>query len=137
MTPRSGWYSCASERGGGIACWLELMRTLNGRAPRDVLFVASSGHELGHRRRLRSLDRRLERRRRYRSDPHCRDLLSLVYACVPSCLRSRNWTWCGKHTRLLVRPLSRRRLKLGKQLAQLASTIRTVGSHVSRGSNCR
>lgn len=49
MTPRSGWYACASERGGGIACWLELMRTLHGRRPpRDVLFVASSGHELGH-----------------------------------------------------------------------------------------
>ncbi len=49
MTPRSGWYSCASERGGGIACWLELMRTLRAQQPiRDVLFVASSGHELGH-----------------------------------------------------------------------------------------
>ena len=49
MTPRSGWYSCASERGGGIACWLELMRTLRAQPPlRDVLFVASSGHELGH-----------------------------------------------------------------------------------------
>ncbi len=49
MTPRSGWYTCASERGGGIACWLEVMRTLS-RAPlrRDVVFVASSGHELGH-----------------------------------------------------------------------------------------
>ena len=49
MTPRSGWYSSASERGGGIACWLELMRvTLEARPPRDVIFVASSGHELGH-----------------------------------------------------------------------------------------
>ena len=49
MTPRSGWYWCASERGGGIACWLELMRTLRAARPvRDVLFVASSGHELGH-----------------------------------------------------------------------------------------
>jgi putative aminopeptidase FrvX len=49
MTPRSGWYSSASERGGGIACWLELMRMLqHARPPRDVLFVASSGHELGH-----------------------------------------------------------------------------------------
>jgi hypothetical protein len=48
MTPRSGWWSCASERGGGIACWLELMRGLRGMKPaRDVLFVASSGHELG------------------------------------------------------------------------------------------
>ena len=49
MTPRSGWYSCASERGGGIVCWLELMRTFARQQPeRDVMFVASSGHELGH-----------------------------------------------------------------------------------------
>jgi len=49
MTPRSGWYWCASERGGGIACWLELIRDLRQAKPaRDVIFVASSGHELGH-----------------------------------------------------------------------------------------
>jgi hypothetical protein len=49
MTPRSGWYACASERGGGIVCWLELIRTFTRSQPeRDVLFVASSGHELGH-----------------------------------------------------------------------------------------
>jgi hypothetical protein len=49
MTPRSGWWTCASERGGGIACWLELMRELRAVRPaRDVMFVASSGHELGH-----------------------------------------------------------------------------------------
>lgn len=49
MTPRSGWYWCASERGGGLACWLELMRILHREKPaRDVVFVASSGHELGH-----------------------------------------------------------------------------------------
>jgi len=49
MTPRSGWYWCASERGGGIACWLEIMRTLrHASLKRSVLFVASSGHELGH-----------------------------------------------------------------------------------------
>ena len=49
MTPRSGWYWCASERGGGLACWLELMRVLRQAKPaRDVVFVASSGHELGH-----------------------------------------------------------------------------------------
>jgi len=48
MTPRSGWWACASERGGGIACWLELIRAMRGMKPaRDVLFVASSGHELG------------------------------------------------------------------------------------------
>jgi len=48
MTPRSGWWSCASERGGGIACWLELMRVMRKEKPaRDVIFIASSGHELG------------------------------------------------------------------------------------------
>jgi len=49
MTPRSGWYWCASERGGGIAIWLEVMRALRTTRPqRSILFVASSGHELGH-----------------------------------------------------------------------------------------
>ncbi|HEY7171703.1 MAG TPA: hypothetical protein VH417_12720 [Vicinamibacterales bacterium] len=49
MTPRSGWYWCASERGGGIAVWLEVMRALRTSPPRrPVWFVASSGHELGH-----------------------------------------------------------------------------------------
>lgn len=48
MTPRSGWWQCASERGGGIACWLETMRVLaTGQPERDCLFVACSGHELG------------------------------------------------------------------------------------------
>jgi hypothetical protein len=50
MTPRSGWWSCASERGGGIACWIELMRGMREMKPaRDVIFVASTGHEIGYR----------------------------------------------------------------------------------------
>lgn len=49
MTPRSGWWQCASERGGGIACWLEIMRVVSEVRPdRTVRFIASSGHELGH-----------------------------------------------------------------------------------------
>jgi hypothetical protein len=49
MTPRSGWWWCASERCGGLTCWLEIMRATRDANPaRDVLFVASSGHELGH-----------------------------------------------------------------------------------------
>ncbi len=49
MTPRSGWWSCASERGGGIAVWLEVLRDLAGAQPeRDVSFTANTGHELGH-----------------------------------------------------------------------------------------
>lgn len=49
MTPRSGWYWCASERGGGLACWLEIMRALRTAwLPRTIHFVATSGHELGY-----------------------------------------------------------------------------------------
>lgn len=49
MTPRSGWWQCVSERGGGLACWLEIMRAVAAARPdRTVRFVASSGHELGH-----------------------------------------------------------------------------------------
>jgi hypothetical protein len=48
MTLRSGWWSCASERGGGIVCWLELMRAFrHAKRARTVRFVASSGHEIG------------------------------------------------------------------------------------------
>jgi hypothetical protein len=49
MTPRSGWWNCASERGGGIAAWLEVARGVAAARPRrTVEFVASTGHELGH-----------------------------------------------------------------------------------------
>jgi len=49
MTPRSGWWNCASERGGGLACFLEVARATAAALPkRTVHFVASSGHELGH-----------------------------------------------------------------------------------------
>jgi hypothetical protein len=49
MTPRSGWWMCASERGGGLASWLEIIRAVAARrARRPLLLVASSGHELGH-----------------------------------------------------------------------------------------
>ena len=49
ITPRSGWWRCAAERGGGLACWLETIRAMaEARPARRVLFLASSGHELGH-----------------------------------------------------------------------------------------
>lgn len=49
ITPRSGWWHCTSERGGGLACWLETMRAAAAARPsRTIEFVASSGHELGH-----------------------------------------------------------------------------------------
>ena len=49
MTPRSGWWHCASERGGGIACWVEAIRAVAAAKPaRSLIAIASSGHELGH-----------------------------------------------------------------------------------------
>ena len=49
MTPRSGWHANASERGGGLVCWLETMRAVRASScRRTVKFIASSGHELGH-----------------------------------------------------------------------------------------
>ena len=49
MTPRSGWWACAAERAGGIACWLEVLGRLGeANAMRSAIFVATTGHELGH-----------------------------------------------------------------------------------------
>ena len=49
MTPRSGWWACASERGGGIAAWLEMLRAVYAAGSlRTFVFTANSGHELGH-----------------------------------------------------------------------------------------
>lgn len=49
MTPRSGWWHSTSERGGGLVCWLEVMRALAANRPaRSTYFLSSSGHELGH-----------------------------------------------------------------------------------------
>ena len=58
-TPRSGWWHCAGERGGGIACWLEVMQAVHeARPPRDVIFLATSAHELG----VQGIDVFLEKR---------------------------------------------------------------------------
>jgi hypothetical protein len=49
MTPRSSWWQSTSERGGGLVCWLESLRTVTASPPAcDVVFTANSGHELGH-----------------------------------------------------------------------------------------
>ncbi len=45
-TPRSGWFDCAGERGGGVAAWLHIARW----AARDLhdhnlAFLCNSGHE--------------------------------------------------------------------------------------------
>lgn len=48
MTPRSALWHAASERGGGIAAFLEIAYALSAQqAARDVIFIAHSGHEIG------------------------------------------------------------------------------------------
>ena len=45
-TPRSGWFTCAAERGSGLAVWLSLAEWLAGETrPVNLEFVCTSGHE--------------------------------------------------------------------------------------------
>lgn len=45
-TPRSGWFTCAAERGAGVAVWLSLASWLASAKPGvNLEFVATSGHE--------------------------------------------------------------------------------------------
>jgi hypothetical protein len=61
MTPRSGWWRSTSERGGGLVCWLEVMRALTAKRPaRTAHFISSSGHELGHLGLASFIERRPE-----------------------------------------------------------------------------
>ena len=54
MTPRSGWWHCAAERGGGLACWMESIRAVSAAkpartatsSPRAVTNLAISGSTL-------------------------------------------------------------------------------------------
>ena len=49
MTPKSSWWTSTAERGGGIALWLALLRRCAAERPnRNMVFIATSGHELGH-----------------------------------------------------------------------------------------
>jgi hypothetical protein len=49
MTPRSSWWQSTAERGGGLVCWLEVLRALMAAPPRQsVVMTANTGHELGH-----------------------------------------------------------------------------------------
>ncbi|MBW8812726.1 MAG: hypothetical protein JF588_04815 [Caulobacterales bacterium] len=45
-TPRSGWFTCAGERGTGLAVWLLLARwAAKAKLAADVALVCTSGHE--------------------------------------------------------------------------------------------
>lgn len=45
-TPKSGWFSCAGERGAGIAIFLAVADMLARTSHRKLVVVATSGHEL-------------------------------------------------------------------------------------------
>jgi hypothetical protein len=48
-TPVTSWFTSTGERAPGIACFLALARQAMARWPRhDLVFVATSGHEVGH-----------------------------------------------------------------------------------------
>ena len=57
MTPKSGWFTCAAERGGGIACWLAIAEAMTkwDTRPVSIHFSATGGHELGHQGLLHHL----------------------------------------------------------------------------------
>lgn len=49
MTPKSAWWTCTAERGGGICAWLACLRYFATAQPtRDIVFTANTGHELSH-----------------------------------------------------------------------------------------
>jgi hypothetical protein len=47
-TPKSGWFQCAGERGSGIAVFLGVAEALARETDGDLVFAATSGHELGY-----------------------------------------------------------------------------------------
>jgi len=51
VTPRTSWFTSTAERAGGIAIWLHIMQSVlqeKSNLHRDVWFVATAGHEIGH-----------------------------------------------------------------------------------------
>ncbi len=45
-TPRSGWFTCAAERGPGVAAWLNLARWAPAALPDyNLAFICNTGHE--------------------------------------------------------------------------------------------
>ena len=57
MTPKSGWFSCAAERGAGLAIWLAIAEAMVLWLERDspLHLLSTSGHELGHQGLLHHL----------------------------------------------------------------------------------
>ena len=85
MTPKSGWWTCTSERGGGITIWLNAMRYLSKNQPnRNVIFTANTGHELSHL----GLDHFLEKNSSLIKDAFSWVHLGANFAAKESCKRN-------------------------------------------------
>jgi hypothetical protein len=56
-TPRSGWFTCAGERGSGLAAWLALARWApQALKDHDIAVLCNSGHEYEYLGAEKSLD---------------------------------------------------------------------------------
>ncbi|MBU2168129.1 MAG: hypothetical protein KKF88_09855 [Alphaproteobacteria bacterium] len=99
-TPRSGWFTCAAERGSGIAVWLAAAHWLaQRRDPLDIELVAISGHEyenLGGEHYLAALAPRPDRTR--------------LWVHVGANLAARDWHMHGARLRALPGPDAQRYL---------------------------
>ncbi len=106
-TPRSGWFTCAAERGSGIAVWLAAAHWLaQRRDPFDIELVAISGHEyenLGGEHYLEALAPGPERTR--------------LWVHVGANLAARNWHMYGGRTRPLPGPDAQRYLLASPDVA--------------------
>ena len=106
-TPRSGWFTCAAERGSGIAVWLAAAHWLARRQdPFDVELVAISGHEyenLGGEHYLEALAPRPERTR--------------LWVHVGANLAARDWHTYGRELRPLPGPDAQRYLLASPDIA--------------------
>ena len=84
MTPLSAWWTCTSERAGGITIWLECIRLFAAHPPdRDLIFTANTGHELGHV----GLDHYLQQNSRLIREAHAWIHLGANFAALNSRIR--------------------------------------------------
>jgi len=108
-TPRSGWFTCAGERGSGIAVWLAAAHWLAQRQdPFDIELVAISGHEyenLGGEHYLEALAPRPERTR--------------LWVHVGANLAARDWHMYGARIRPLPGPDAQRYLLASPDVAEI------------------
>lgn len=94
MTPKSGWFNCAAERGGGVAITMALAAAaaaMPGRR-RNLRVLFSAGHELGHWGLLRYLEQQPQLRAEARLWVHLGASIGAAH-CDITRLFSRESAW--------------------------------------------